>query len=299
MWIGWTLLEATTKACSKALQKIIGMTGESFTHILWATVIVGMVQVLLSLTVMMILKKSSVFVDQKGVGGSVLFGLFAVLATVLSFMAFQHGGKVGVNTFIMTLSIMPGTMIDRIFFGRQLSYRQWLGVAIAIMAGYFSINCPSLQEITVLPLWIWLSVGAMLAVTLNQGITQSIASTKIDPLTKNFWGGLTTIVLAGIFLFPLSVSDFPPISLVASSIIVGIIVTLMWSFNLLAYKKGAYIALKKLVMNGCYLTLAMIIGLVLYGERIELLEVLGVFLFIIAFVFLDDNTWRFIFMRRQ
>src|SRR3989344_9632810 len=50
--------------------------------------------------------------------------------------------------------------------------------------------------------------------------------------------------------------------------VIGLIVVGMWAFNLLSYKGGAYIALKKLVMNGTYLITAMFCGALCFGEKI-------------------------------
>ena len=66
----------------------------------------------------------------------------------------------------------------------------------------------------------------------------------------------------------------------------------MWSFNVLAYKGGAWIALKKLVMNASYLTMAMIAGIVLFGEDASVTKFAGVALYLVAFVLIDDKTWK-------
>ncbi|MBU1036969.1 hypothetical protein KKF32_02950 [Patescibacteria group bacterium] len=299
-WLKWTFLEAGTRAVNKALQKVIGVTSSSIGHTFYAIFLVGLVQTVVGSAVI-IFKKKKVLVESTHLIGALLFGILAFFCTTVSFIVFLYGGEVGVNTFIITLSIVPGAFIDWIFFKHRLFTRQWLGVMIAIWSGYFVLNCPSLKEVMHLPLWVFLSLATMMAVAINQGITQKIK--RIDPMVKNFWGGLMTAILGigGLLWFnlhySLNFSDFIrgfPSKLIWISIIFGIIVILMWIFNLLAYKGGAYIALKKLVMNGSYLTMAMIIGILLFGEAFTIYKLLGFLFYCFAFILMDSKTWNFI-----
>ena len=138
----------------------------------------------------------------------------------------------------------------------------------------------------------------MVLVAVNQGITQKIK--KIDPFVKNFWGGLTTFVLASTALFVRDATnlliDFSPVmqKLWGVSAVVGLIVIGMWSFNLMSYKGGAHIAIKKLVMNGCFLIMAMFFGIVLFGESLTLAKVIGVLFYFFAFSLMDKGTWEHI-----
>jgi len=193
----WTLCEAGTKTSSKILQKVVGNVCVSLAHTFLATIIVGLVQIVAGLIVAR-LQKVRLLGNRFNIVGSCLFGFFAVISTVLAFGAFFYGGDMGVNTFIITLSIVPGALIDRFFFNHKLNGREWLGVCIAILAGYAIIGWPSLAEFAKLPLWVWLSFGTMMSVAINQGITQKIK--KVDPFVKNFWGGLTTVIFCFVVL---------------------------------------------------------------------------------------------------
>lgn len=290
-WMKWTVLEAITKTISKVLQKLIGVSSSSFGHVFYATILVGIVQVIVSLPVVKF-QKNSIWVNPLNVLGAVFFGAFAFASTAIVFWTFLFKeAEIGVNTFIITLSIIPGAFIDWIFFNHKLSVRQWAGMTVAVLAGYAILDCPSLQKITQMPIWIWLSFAAMTAAAINQGITQ--ANKAIDPMVKNFWGGLTTVILGGIGLWYFPVENYP-FNITACSLLTGVVIIFMWSYNLLSYKGGAYIALKKLVMNGSYLIMATVIGALFFGESITIAKIAGIILFLGAFILMDKNTWEVI-----
>lgn len=301
-WMKWTMLESVTKVASKIFQRLIGVAAASVAHTFLATAIVGLVQTIGGF-LMARTKHQKILVDGESILGACLFGLFATISTILGFTVFFFGGDVGINTFIITLSIVPGALIDVFFFKHPLSTRQWLGVALAVLAGYSVLGWPSLTDALNLPIWVWLSLGIMLLSALNQGITQKIK--KIDPFVKNFWGGFTTLVLSVIGLCFLGATELlvdfssPMLKLCLSSIIIGVIVILMWSFNLMSYKDGAQIAIKKLLMNGAYLTMAMAAGILLFGEALTTAKIVGVLLYLLAFVLMDNGTWRYLFSRES
>lgn len=296
-WMLWTLLEASTKTSSKLLQKIVGTVSTTVPHTILATMIIGIVQTVIG-GLIAISRKTNLFQDWRAIGGACLFGIFAVIATGLSFMAFLYGGDMGVNTFIITLSIVPGAFIDSLYFRHHLNMRQWSGIGLAILAGYSVLGWPSFQEVAELPLWVWCSLGTMISVAVNQGITQSVS--RIDPFVKNFWGGLSTVLLCILLLAALGqlglVFERTPqmVTLWRSSVLIGFIVVAMWSFNLLSYKGGATIALKKLVLNGSYLSTTMIGGAILFDEQMTVAKIVGVCLYCLAFMIWDSGTWKFV-----
>ena len=295
-WMKWTFLQAVTKVASKILQKVIGVASATLPHTFFATAVVGLVQTVGGF-ISAKMNKAKIMTDLGSIFGACLFGFFATLATALGFIVFLLGGDIGINTFIITLAIVPGALIDLIFFKHHLSARKWFGVFLAIMAGYSILGWPSLTNILALPMWVWLSFAIMMAGAINQGITQQIK--QIDPFVKNFWGGLTTLVLSLIGLWFLGATDLlvdfsPPMPrLWLVSALIGVIVIAMWSFNVISYKHGAQIAIKKLVMNGSYLTMAMIAGILLFGEALTAAKVVGVIIYFTAFIFMDDGTWKY------
>jgi len=180
-----------------------------------------------------------------------------------------------------------------------MTLRQWLGLCIAILAGYSILGWPSLSAFLVLPLWVWLSFANTLPVAANQGITRAIK--RIDPFVKNFWGGLTTLVLCLAATIVLSLehsgTNFLHGQLIIVSLTLGIVVIGMWSFNLVSYKAGATIGLKNVVMYGTHLTTMMILGVVVFDEAMSLAKLVGMALYFVAFALMDRDTWQFCKMR--
>ncbi|MEK7560026.1 MAG: hypothetical protein AAB522_01865 [Patescibacteria group bacterium] len=118
-------------------------------------------------------------------------------------------------------------------------------------------------------------------------------------MVKNFWGGITTVVccaLAILWLGNLTESGTGAslTQLIVFGIVLGIIIVGMWSFNLLSYRGGASIALKKLVMYGSFLTAAMIMGVIFFGETFTAAKAVGILLYVVAFIFMDPKTWKFV-----
>lgn len=294
-WMRWTLGEASMKAISATLQKQVGLAGKTLAHSLFATAIVGVIQTCMGFFVAR-RNKLPIFENRVNILGSMTFGFFAFLSTMLGFSAYQNGGEVSVMVFIITLSIIPGALIDWVIFGHRLVKRQVLAILIALFGGYAVLGFPSLAEALKLPVWVWISLGIACAVAINQGVTQKIKG--VDPMVKNFWGGLTTVLLALAFLI---LGGLDPLTgekvwtrLVPAATAIGFVVIIMWTCNVMSYKDGAAIAIKKLVMNGTYLTLAMVIGISFYGEEFVWGKVLGVVIFIFAFCLFDKGTWEYI-----
>jgi drug/metabolite transporter (DMT)-like permease len=294
-WPLWTVLEALSKTAAKLLQKVVGVKSSLLSHMLWATMIVGVVQVVVGLAVAR-RRKQALIADHKQVVGACLFGVLAFVATVCGFAAFlpRYGGDIGVFTFLVTLSIVPGSLFDRFWFGNKFTFRKWFGIGLAILAGYAVLGWPSLSALTKLPVWVWLGFVTMLAVTLNQVITQTIKA--IDPFVKNFWGGLVTVALSASLLMFVGLKQLATtdgtvmVRLTGLSAVVGVIVVGMWCFNLVSYKKGASIALKKLVMNGTYLSTAMALGILLFDEPASWSKMSGVGIYLIAYCLAEDGT---------
>jgi len=182
-WMKWTILEATMKTSSKIVQKTIGVVSSTFGQVAFATFVVGLVQTIAGY-VMAKKYNKKIFTDKGSIAGSIWFGLNAMTMTVLCFAVFLYNGDMGVNTFIITLSIIPGALIDTLFFGHKLNRKEWAGIGIATLAGYSILGWPSLHQAMDLPSWVWLSFIVMMLGAINQGITQKIK--KIDPFVKNF-----------------------------------------------------------------------------------------------------------------
>jgi drug/metabolite transporter (DMT)-like permease len=275
----------------------VGVASNSWGGTFLASGIVGLVQVVIVTAFELSHRKLGLFKDFKGALGSSIFGILALSSTVLGFATFMKGGDISTSTFIVTLSIVPGMLIDIIFFHYKSTIREWIGMSVAIFAGYTILGLPRLEEILKMPLWFWLAIGNMMTVAINQGITQAVK--KVDPLFKNFWGGLMALIFAPLLMIAIgqggSIVRFNEnVRIWYASFFIGIIVIAMWSFNLLSYQCGASIALKKLVMNATYLTSTLIIGVLFFHEKITVGKVLALPLFCCAFILMDQKMWNYV-----
>lgn len=295
-WQKWTVLEGLTKTASRTLQKVAGNTSNGWAGTLLAAGIIGLIQVVFA-SFKVFKNSQGLFSDKKGILGSMLFGLIAFGSTVLGVATFLQGGDISVSTFIVTLSIVPGMIIDVLFFKYKPRNQEWFGMIIAIIAGWAVLNFPTLSSKS-MPIWVLFAFGNMLSVAINQGISQKIKN--VSPMFKNFWGGMVALILApiiivimgkGAFLFSFSDNKL----LWFTSALIGLIVIAMWSFNLLSYRDGASIALKKLVMNGTYLVSTMILGYLIFHEEITIGKLTAIPLFVLAYVLMDKKAYDFVF----
>ncbi len=291
-WRVWTLGESLTKITSASLQKMIGLSSSTGVGVALGTFVIGLVQVMFG-WFMRAKSGKSVWDTKRHILFSCLFGAFAFMSTMFGLTAYRLGGEVSVVVFIITLSIIPGAIIDTVFFKHRLSTRQWFGVLIGIVGAYLVLGMPGLSAAAKFPTWALFALGITFTVAINQGFTQRIKG--IDPMVKNFWGGLTTAVLAlctFAFVGLPSFSDPGFSRVVIFSGAIGLVVIVMWTCNVNAYKDGAHIAEKKLMMNGLYLTFAMIVGVLFYKETFTIWKGLGIPAFIVASCLFDSKLWE-------
>ncbi|MEK7193158.1 MAG: hypothetical protein AAB682_03430 [Patescibacteria group bacterium] len=267
----------------------MGSTTTLFAHTLWATMLVGVIQILLGAGSLSFQKKS--FGDStRNIAGAVLFGLLAWNSTVLGFVTFWYEGEFGARVFVITLSVVPGALIDHFCFSNRLNFRQWSGVLVAILAGFLVLGSPALRK----GIWIWFAFANMMTVAVNQGVTQAIKD--IDPMRKNFYGGIVAVAL-GLVLLGVkfeSKTFFTPefTKLTAVSILTGLNVVFMWTLNVWAYKDGAYISLKKIVLNSGYLSMSMVIGVAFFGDAFAWGKIGGMGLFVLSLALMDNELWK-------
>lgn len=343
--------EGLTKTSSRLLGKLIG-SGGSFESTLLAVAIIGTVQMLGGLLFSIIrvsipnsAKKHQLsegvqsmrtkrfelaihwkmlFPGWKLVLGSVFFGIFAVIMSIAGIFAFTYkGADVGVTTFIVTLSIVPGLFIDWIFYRVEcykqkktdeekrkqlenpLMWRSWAGIFAFLAGGYaildFPLDFPSTALLTQLPPWVLITFIIPAAAAINEGITRVMSISPVsDPFVNNAWIGLTTLILCVIGVVIVGsegLIERLTTRIWVGSAITGGIVLIMISLKLLAYKAGGTIALKKIIMMGTYLVTAIFAGIVIYGEPFTAGKVVGVLGFLVAFTLMDKETWEAITAR--
>jgi len=296
-WMLFAIGEGGAKTASKMLQKVIGKASLTWGYVFFASLVVELIKVVSGFCISKSRGKSLIG-DRRLAIGACWAGFFGFVSTILSFGVFTFNADIGVNTFIITCSIIPGALIDRFYFSHGLRRRQWFGIAVAIFAGYAVLGWPPLSKLLTLPVWVWMSLAIMCSTAISQGIVQRIKD--IDPLVATFWSGLTAsacslvgvLLLGTIHLF----GDFSHSmrSLWLSSLGGGAIIVIMGVCNVLSYQKGASIALKKLVMNGFYLTTTMLFAALIFREGLTGSKLFGVGIYVVAFVLVDQKTWDFI-----
>lgn len=288
-WMGYALGEAGFRIGSRSTSQAIGRLTATLPQLLLMTTVVGIVQCCGGIALARA-RNVRLLAAPVLIGWSVCFGLLASLNTILTFATIQHGGPLGASTFIITLSIIPGALIDRIFFGERLRPMQWGGVSIGIFGMYAMLSFPDLRALTELPLWVWLALANMFGVAVNQGITRAVKA--IDPFVKNVWVGATTIACTLPFALPTLATDaaiLPAMFWIGTSII-GCFVIGLVSLNVMSYKAGGSIAVKKLIVQGTYLVGATIVGAVAFNESLTVGTAVGLACFLLAFVLLTAKS---------
>lgn len=295
-WMKWVGLQSLTGMISRILQKFIGGISLGLAHTIYVTVVMGAVQCLGGAVITKIGKRPIKVAPTLAIG-AMAFGILALANSVLSFLTFvpRNGqvGDVGVATFIITLSIIPGAIMDWAIFHHSLKPRQWMGILVAVVAGYTILGLPSLDEAKRLPWWVWLSLINALGMAANQVISQAIKD--IDPWLKNFWTGLATTV-AGLIVLPFTVElrqlfHYQHVTaLTGFGVLEGLVILPYIFANIMAYKDGSRIAEKKLLWMGLTLISTMVMGVVIFHEAVTVWKFAGVALFCVAFVMMQKPT---------
>ena len=281
------------------LKKFIGGEG-GLIGTLWVVLVTGVIQLVGGFAGAKS-RGAKLLAGWQQVCGSVILGSLLSVNSALGVYAFTYPGvDVGIMTFLITLSIVPGSFFDWIFFRHPLNSKQWLGVSIYLMAGWASLNFVNLNSMLNLPVWMWLALTIGLVLAVNEAISQAIQ--KADPFVNNFWVGLTTIILFSFFLTFSGgwklIHDFSDKWRVGS-LATGLVIFGMIYFKIMSYKGGATIALKKMVMQGTRLVSAILLGAMIYGEPITSGKIIAILLFFVAFALTDKSTYEFLFKKER
>ena len=142
-WMIWAVGEGVTKAGQWMCYKRVGGLGRTVDGALMVILVSGLIQTVGGLIGAR--ARGIPLLPTRGqLVGCVVFGLFASTMMTLAVVTFTfEGADVGVTTFLVTTSIIPGAFIDWIFFAHPLQKRQWLGVGAFLAAGYCMLDFPS------------------------------------------------------------------------------------------------------------------------------------------------------------
>jgi len=294
-WIKWAFAEAGFRALSMTLLKVIGNLSQGLLQIILSTFVIGSIQLIVAAIVIKVNNLRFLTVKRLVIG-SIIFGITAFINTVIPFMAFVRDANITVYTFITLLAIIPGAIIDRIWFQEQLIMRQYLGIFVAIGAGWLILKTPNLSELLNLPLWVWLAGANAIFLSIGQGITRAIK--EVNPWVKNFWGGLTTSILC-LVVFSIYNQQIAKILMSPEtwlilfwSIAIAFIVIGIWTFNVITYRDGSSVYAKHVVVSGVFMVLIILIGLFIFKEQITIVQSMGIIMYFIAFVLVNNEVWK-------
>jgi drug/metabolite transporter (DMT)-like permease len=269
--------------------------------VLFAVGLVGLMQASLALAILLARRRSNpdlCIVEHGGyVVRSIMFGAYALFATICAFAAFQNGARadVGANTFIVAVLPIFATAIFGAVISRKesLDRSQLCGLGIALV-GSLLVTMPALRPGNS---WVWIlySLGTMLGATATRLEAQDIVAwgkhnglPKLDPWVMQLWGG-AVLALA----LPLSLPwiDFHGLTLQLAVIAFwgAAIVTaggqaIWWTCRLYAVPKdGTPLCIKELGAGTLYLATATFGGVLFAGDALPPAKIVGFALFFPAF----------------
>lgn len=284
--------EGLTKTVSSLSAKLIGTTGGSLVMAATAGVIIGAIQLSAGFFGFLAGTKNgdrakALFPDLRSVSWAIMFGLMAsIFGTIWSIYTFTLGADIGIRTLLIMGSVIPGAIMDRVFWRERLTPAQISGIVVFLAAAWAMLDFPALGMILALPIW----VPAVLVITFTQAINEALsraASVKLGPWVNNFWVGSTTVITCLIAVVLMTVfSGGVVLSLspvfISGAMITGFIVVPMIAWKLLSYAGGGTIAMKKIIMQGTYLVTAVIAGILVYREPFTVGKVVGTLLFFVS-----------------
>lgn len=303
--MGWTKFavgEGLAKTLSSLFGKLIGVTGGSLIMAAVAGTAIGLVQMVSGFLGFVAGNRQGekvpfLFPDLRSVSWAIMFGLMAsVFGTIWGIYTFTLGADIGIRTLLIMGSIIPGAIMDRIFWREKLTTPQILGVVVFLGAAWAMLDFPALDMILALPVW----VPAVLVITFTQAINEALsraASAKLNHWVNNFWVGLTSIVSCLIAIMLLAIfSGGAKLDLtlpfIFGALMVGIIVVPMIAWKLLSYAGGGTIAMKKIIMQGTYLVTAVIAGIMVYDEPFTVGKMIGTALFFVSVALTQGSKLR-------
>ncbi|MFH1427201.1 MAG: hypothetical protein ABIG60_01575 [Patescibacteria group bacterium] len=295
MWVKWAFLEGIFRSINTNLLKFIGQ-GNTLSGSFFITSIIGFIQ-MIGGWLIAIFRKEKIIIPFKLIYRSIIFGISASLMTVLSIYTFTYAGaEVGIVSFLVMLSIIPGTIIDRIIFFEKIPKRKIIGIFLYLITTFIFLEGYKMSGLLfTFPIWLIFPLISAFLLAINEGLTKKI-SRQTSPFVNNFYIGLTTVIfsLIGYKLLNQAI-DFKQLSFSfwLAIFFIGLVVILLIASKFLAYYAGGNIAIKQLVMSSTFLIVANFFGVIFFQETWTLGKTLGLPLFIISFLVAHKEAWKY------
>src|SRR3989338_3820294 len=190
-WMKYAVGEGLTKTVSSLVGKSVGVAAGSLVMTSLAGVVVGAIQMIGGFLGFVVgnreggKSKTSLFPDFRSVSRAIMFGLMAsIFGTIWSIYTFTLGADIGIRTLLIMGSIIPGAILDQIFWKERLNFAQIAGIVVFLIAAWAMLDFPALGMILALPIW----VPAVLVITFTQAINEALsraASAKLNHWVNN------------------------------------------------------------------------------------------------------------------
>lgn len=297
-WRKWAVLEGFSKTASAVFQKMAGMASNSEGLAFIYTTILGVFHAVPGFCMLLRRPEREIaellVPDLRSIMWPIAFGFCTTISNVVGPVAFMYHADLTARTLLILCSVVPASFLGMAFLGQKLDCVQWVGIVTFLAAAWAILDFPMWDGAGEVPLWVWITLLGTMSNAINE-LLVSKAALRLDVWVHNFWSGVSGMVwgivglLVLVLIAPRVAMDMN-IDFFVAAVGTGVIVCFSSYFKFLAYKNDAWIALKKIVMNGTYLISATLIGLLAYQERFTIGKGMGIALFVLALAFSDTKV---------
>jgi hypothetical protein len=305
-WSSFAVSEGIFKTVHMWIFKIIGSTFAAPLFFV-STFVVGVIQIVGGLLVNL-RSRYEIFPKTKYIIGSLLLGVIAVYTAVVPMYIFSiSGASLALIAFIISLILIPKALFDKVLFRDPITPFQLMSVPLFLFGLYALVGFPGFDQITSLPSWAWFALTLPVAIIAEEFLTRSFKVGVISPWVKNFWIGVSTVVVSVISFivikpFSILLDLIKNLSgdmwflfvLLGLSILTGVFVKQR------TYMHGGSIAAKKITMIGTYLISSLVVGVLFFTNPLTIGEIVGIFALITGYFFVEQETFnQFLFYLRK
>jgi len=287
--------DGVVRAGSTACQKLAGTALNSWHGALFSTAIIECVRVCAGIFGV-VKNPQSLQMSRPMFLLILVWAINAVVMTVLHIYSYEVGADQGIATLIVLCAIVPGAIIDDVFFGDRLSKRRISGILLFLLGAYCALGLPGLWSSATLSDWVYFKVIVAVLLAINEGVRRKLAKMPEYRGAKDYrphiWvGGLSlamlsvAIVSTGAFQ---QVTNFSGLFWLGSGLM-GVAVTISTVLSLVVYQGKGSVTARKFLTSTTTLVLAIVSGALFYGEPLNIAKFVGLSLFIVAFMAFDDK----------